>query len=379
MRTYVREIFLIPLCLSTTMACAEASSDEASTPATAEEALIGQHGDGAVFTMSNAAAGNTVLAFHRMQDGSLEAAGEYPTGGLGSGASLGSQGSVTLSEDGHYLLVVNAGSDEISSFNVRGTQLTLRSRLPSGGSHPTSVAVRDHLAYVLNAGQDSNISGFWLDPVGRLFAIPGSTRTLSAAMPSAAQVAIAPRGLGVVVTEKGTSLIDTFAFRRNGTLDSAVTHASAGSTPYGFDISEDGTLVVSEAAAGAASSYSLTGRHGFSTISGSIGDDQKAPCWLVISKDGRFAYTANAGSSSISGYKLAHDGSLQLLDPNGVTASTGENGKPLDVAVDRNQHLYALDAGNHVIDGLAIGNTGALTPVASATGMPETMVGIAAF
>ena len=218
MRTYIRELFLIPLCLSTTMACGEASSDETSPPVAAEEALLGQHGDGAVFTMSNAAAGNTVLAFHRLQDGSLEAAGEYPTGGLGSGASLGSQGSVTLSEDGRYLLVVNAGSDEISSFNVRGTRLTLRSRLPSGGSHPTSVAVRDHLAYVLNAGQDSNISGFWIDPVGRLSSIPGSTRALSAAMPSAAQVAIAPRGLGVVVTEKGTSLIDTFSFRRNARL-----------------------------------------------------------------------------------------------------------------------------------------------------------------
>jgi len=378
MRTYIREIFLIPLCLSTTMACGEASSDEASTPATAEEALIGQRGDGAVFTMSNAAAGNTVLAFHRMQDGSLEAAGEYPTGGLGSGASLGSQGSVTLSDDGHFLVVVNAGSDEISSFNVRGTQLTLRSRLPSGGSHPTSVAVRDHLAYVLNAGQDSNISGFWLDPLGRLFAIPGSTRALSTSMPAPAQVAISPKNLGVVVTEKGTSLIDTFAFRRNGTLDSAVTHASSGSTPYGFDISEDGILVVSEAAAGAASSYSLTGRGGFSTISASISDNQKAPCWLVITKDGRFAYTTNAGSSSISGYKVAHDGSLQLLDSNGVTASTGDNGKPLDVAVDHNHHLYAVDAGNHVIDGFAIGNTGALTPVASAMGMPKTMVGIAA-
>jgi 6-phosphogluconolactonase (cycloisomerase 2 family) len=361
------------------MACGQATDNESSTPVDAEEALMGHHDEGAVFTMSNAAAGNTVLAFRRMQDGSLETAGEYPTGGLGSGAGLGSQGSVTLTEDAHYLLVVNAGSDEISSFSVRGAELTLRSRLPSGGSHPTSVAVRNHLAYVLNAGQDSNISGFWLDPGGRLFAIPGSSRALSTPMPSAAQVAIAPKGRGVVVTEKGTSLIDTFALRRNGTLDNAVTHASSGSTPYGFDISEDGTLVVSEAAAGAASSYALKRNGGFSTISGSVADNQKAPCWLVITKDGRFAYTANAGSSSISGYQVAKDGSLQLLDANGVTASTGENGKPLDVAVDSNKHLYVVDAGNHAIDGFAIGNMGALTPVASAAGMPETMVGLAAF
>ncbi|HEY5957247.1 MAG TPA: beta-propeller fold lactonase family protein, partial [Polyangiaceae bacterium] len=293
MRTCVREAILFPLCLSTSMACSGASNDvandEPTTTVAADEALLSRHGEGAVFTMSNAALGNKVLAFRRMQDGSLEKADEYPTGGLGSGASLGSQGSVTLSEDGRYLLVVNAGSDEISSFSVRGAQLTLRSRLPSGGSHPTSVAVRNHLTYVLNAGQDSNISGFWLDAGGRLAKIPGSTRTLSSPMPSAAQVAIAPKGLGVVVTEKATSLIDTFAFRHDGMLGTAVTHASSGSTPYGFDISDTGTLVISEAATGAASSYTLKGQNGFSTISGSIADNQKAPCWLVITKDGRFA------------------------------------------------------------------------------------------
>jgi 6-phosphogluconolactonase (cycloisomerase 2 family) len=328
--------------------------------------------------MSNAAEGNSVLAFKRSDSGMLEAAGEFPTGGLGSGASLGSQGSVTLSEDGRFLLVVNAGSDEVSSFMVHGAELTLKSRVSSGGTHPTSVATRNRLVYVLNAGPASNITGYWLDLRGMLHAIPGSTRSLSTDTPSAAQVAIAPTGLGVVVTEKGTNLIDTFALRHDGTLANLETHASSGGVPYGFDISPQGVVVVSEAAAQAVSSYSLS-RHAFSTISASVGDMQKAPCWLVITRDGRFAYTANAGSSSISGYSLMRDGTVTLLDAGGVTAALGAGGKPLDLATDTQRHLYAVDAGNHAIDGFAISGTGALTPVASVTELPATTVGIAAY
>src|SRR5262245_10403938 len=88
---------------------------------------------GAVFTISNEAQGNRVLAFARMADGTLASPQAYPTHGLGSGDSLGSQGALTLSGDQHFLLVVNAGSDEISSFAVRGATLTLRDTISSGG------------------------------------------------------------------------------------------------------------------------------------------------------------------------------------------------------------------------------------------------------
>jgi 6-phosphogluconolactonase len=378
MKTHSLDWCALAMAVALPTACG-GTSDESESPTTqGEAALHGESRDGAVFTMSNDAQANTVFAYHRSADGSLDAAAQYATGGLGTGASLGSQGSVTLSEDGRFLLVVNAGSNDISSFVVRGTHLTLRSKVPSGGMMPTSIAERDHLVYVLNAGSNSNISGFWLDAWGRLQPIAGSTRALSAAMPSAAEVAIAPRGLGVVVTEKGTNLIDVFGLHLNGTLGNLETHASSGAVPYGFDFSSSGTLVVSEAAPGAVSSYRLDRAGAFSTISASVADNQKAPCWVVVTHDGRFAYTANAGSSSISGYSLARDGALQLLDANGVTGDMGQNAKPLDMALDQSRHLYAIDAANHVIDGFSIGEKGSLTPVTSATGLPSTLVGVAA-
>ncbi len=377
MKTHSRNWCALAMAVALPTACG-GTSDEGESPTTqGEAALRGESSDGAVFTMSNDVQANTVFAYHRSADGSLDAAGQYATGGLGTGASLGSQGSVRLSEDGRSLLVVNAGSNDISSFAVHGAHLTLRSKVPSGGIMPTSIAERDHLVYVLNAGSNSNVTGFSLDALGGLQPIVGSTRALSAAMPSAAEVAIAPRGLGVVVTEKGTNLLDVFELHFNGTLGKAETHASSGAVPYGFDFSSNGTLVVSEAAPGAMSSYRLGRLGAFKTISATVADNQIAPCWVVVTHDGRFAYTANAGSSSISGYSLAWDGALHLLGVNGITGNMGQNAKPLDMALDQSQHLYAIDAANRVIDGFAIGEKGSLTPVTSATG-PSTLVGVAA-
>lgn len=52
----------------------------------------GRGADGAVYSQTNAVAGNSVLAFDRGADGSLTPTGSYTTGGLGTGAGLGSQG-----------------------------------------------------------------------------------------------------------------------------------------------------------------------------------------------------------------------------------------------------------------------------------------------
>src|ERR1043165_3132622 len=112
------------------------------------ETLHAKHG-GAVFTVSNESNGNRVIAFMRDDDGELTAAGAIATQGNGSGDSLGSQGALVLSEDPRFLLVVNAGSNDVSSFAVEGAQLKLVDRVASGGIRPISVTTRRGLAYVL--------------------------------------------------------------------------------------------------------------------------------------------------------------------------------------------------------------------------------------
>ena len=155
-----------------------------------------------VYIASNGAAGNKVLIYQRSASGGLAAAGEVATGGLGSGGGLGNQGGVAAAESGRTLLVVNAGSNDVSVFRVRDGGLALTDRLPSGGTQPVSVAVHDDIVYVLNAGSD-NISGFRLRH-GRLAPIAGSTRPLSGSGTAPAQIAFSPSGDTLLVTEKAT-------------------------------------------------------------------------------------------------------------------------------------------------------------------------------
>ena len=79
---------------------------------------------GAVYTLTNSAAGNAVAVYDRDNGGHLTPAGSYSTHGLGTGAGLGSQGAVILSKGNKWLLAVNAGSNEISTFSVDPVGLT---------------------------------------------------------------------------------------------------------------------------------------------------------------------------------------------------------------------------------------------------------------
>ena len=115
------------------------------------------------------------------------------TGGRGTGEPhLPSQSSIVLSGDGRRLLVVNAGSDELSLFAVEDDGLVLADRVASGGATPTSVAVSGDLVYVLNNGTP-NIAGFRLAD-GRLVELEGSTRPLSADDADPAQIAFSLDG-----------------------------------------------------------------------------------------------------------------------------------------------------------------------------------------
>ena len=141
---------------------------------------------GAVYVLSNDAAGNAVLVFDRQSNGALVPAGAVSTGGFGSGGGLGTQGSVVLSQGGRWLLAVNAGSDDISLFSIHRGRPVLVDTESSGGDMPVSVTVHRRVVYVLNGANDT-ISGFRIRG-GGLEPIAGSTRSLSGAGVGGAQV-----------------------------------------------------------------------------------------------------------------------------------------------------------------------------------------------
>lgn len=339
----------------------------------------------AVYTLTNEAGGNAVAAFERGVDGSLTPAGVYPTGGLGSGGGLGSQGAVVLSENGRLLLAVDAGSDEISSFLVaRDGSLALADRIASGGDLPISVTVHDDLVYALNAGGAGNISGFTVSTDGSLAPLPGSSRPLSSSAAGPAQVQFNPDGTVLVVTEKATNRISTYTVGAGGLASGPNVQASAGATPFGFDFDKRGRLFVSEAFGGATdasatSSYVLSPSGTLSVVSPSVGTTETAACWVVVTGNGRFAYVTNTGSGTVSGYAIGSDGSLTLLDPDGVTAVTGAGSSPIDAAFSHNSRfLFVLKAGTHSIAGFRVsGDDGSLTPAGEIFGLPASSVGLA--
>lgn len=344
----------------------------------------GPYSSGKVFTATNSPAGNELLVLGPDASGKLALLQRLPTQGLGSGAGLGSQGAVTLSDDGRHLFVVNAGSNTVSTFSLRGNGLTLDAVTDSGGLMPISVTERDGLVYVLNAGGAGNVAGFKLRHDG-LQPVAGSVRGLSAAGGTGpAQVGLSADGDTLLVTEKATNKLVSWRVGSHGTLGSMTVTPSAGVTPFGFAFDRRDRAVVSEAVGGAAlgssaSSYRFSERSPAQPqlVSSAVPTLQTAACWVVITPDGRHAYTGNAGSSSISRFGLARDGSLSLAEA--AAGITGVGTGVTDLAISRSgRMLYALSPGATQIVAFDLGADGRLTPSSTATGLPARLVGLAA-
>jgi 6-phosphogluconolactonase (cycloisomerase 2 family) len=327
-----------------------------------------------VYTLSNATDGNQVLAFHRTPAGGLERIGTFDTGGSGTGGGLGSQGAVALDRHADRLLAVNAGSNTVSLFSVSaGGRLRLVDSAPSGGERPISVTMRGHVAYVLNGGSNT-ISGLRVDRNG-LDPIIGSTRSLGGS--GGAQVSFTPEGRQLVVTEKATNTIDVFPVDWSGRAGTPVTNPSSGQTPFGFAFGREGRLVVSNAAGGAPDASSVTtyrvGRDNRLTVlDGPVALTESAACWVVTS--GRYAYTTNTASGTVSGLRIGAGGHATLLSPDGVSASTGLG--PIDADVDQGD-LFTLNSGSHTITVHGIGRDGSLTAEGAIGELPASAVGLA--
>lgn len=337
---------------------------------------------GAVYTQSNAAGSNQVLAFARA-GGGLTPSGVYSTGGLGAGSGLGSQGAVTFSRDGRFLLVTNAGSNDVSVLRVTPAGLQLTDREPSQGMFPTSVAIGGELVFVLNAGMQPSVAGFLLDNAGQLAPLPGSFATL--AMGSApAQVGLAPGGQQAIVTERATNLIDLFPILPGGALGAAVQIASAGATPFGFEFGRNNVLIVSEAAGGAADASSVSsyviGPGALTAISSAVPTTESAACWIIMARNRRYAYTTNTGSSTVTGYRVSPvNGALTILDVDGVTGDLGAGANPLDGATSQDgKYMFVLSPATNEIASFFVRIDGSLEKLPSQLGLPSTSFGLAA-
>lgn len=341
----------------------------------------------ALFTQTDASAGNQIVRFTIGGDGRMIEAGRFPTGGNGNGTLAlendQNQNSVVIRNG--YLYAVNAGGDpgngSVSVFRLTRDGLERIGSYDSGGVRPNSIAVNRDLLYVLNR-VSATIVGFRIGSDGALTAIPNSTRPLAGGTDSVPpQIEFTPDGSTLVVTERMTQIIDTFIVdRTTGLAGNAINNRSNGVEPFGFAFTSAGVLVVSEgffgaAAQGTASSYRVATGGSLQTISSTVANSTEKPCWVVITRDGRTAFVQSAGSQ-LASYAIDSSGRLTLLQSLAATTNTDKGG--LDLILDRDDRvLFALNSATG-ITAFRIGANGTLTAIPGAANtLPATAVGLA--
>ena len=338
---------------------------------------------GAVYTLTNAAGGNGVIAFHRAADGSLTPLGTFATGGNGAGGTLdplASQFAVVVNESHDALFAVDAGSDDIASFRVGSDgALAPASRVSSGGTRPVSIAVHGNLVYALNTG-DNTVSGFRVGGGAQLVALPRSTRALPSGANGAAAIRFTPDGGQLVVAERVSNRLEVFAVLPDGRLGEPVVTPGNGGASFGFDITSHNQAIVSETQ-GSLTSYAIAANGTLTTVTPSISTGGNAPCWVTITADGRFAYTTNSASATLAGYAVDAAGHLTPLTPGTPTGESGTGAVPIDFDHVGNRFLFTLEAGTGTIGTFAINADGTLAAHADvAAGAPASgMQGLAAF
>ena len=330
-------------------------------------------GGGAVFALTDNPAGNAVIAYQRAADGRLTQAGSYSTEGFGGVLPTSvvdhtaSQGALAYDKARGLLLAVNPGSDTVTVFQVFGDRLSLSQVISSGGAFPVSVTVHGDYAYVLNALGGGSVYGYRIDG-DQLAPIPGSFRALGLGTTAASvftatpgQVAFTPDGRALLVTTKATGNdVDVFAVGPDGTLSSKpVVNALPGDVPFAVAFDRAGHVVLAEAGPSAIATFSLSWS-GVLTQLAVADTGQAATCWVV--RAGRYFYTSNAGSASVSGYTVGLDGSLTALGNTTTGAGT------VDAAsAAHGKFLYVQTGAAGDVDEFAVGAGGALTPLGSVT------------
>jgi 6-phosphogluconolactonase (cycloisomerase 2 family) len=330
---------------------------------------------GHVYVDDNTAGVNTVAGFDQHADGTLTPlpGSPFAIGGAGTGSGIGSQDALQLSAGRRYLLAADAGSNQISILRIQDDGSLVPapgSPVASGGNEPVSIAVHGPLVYVANTGAGgSNYTGFVLVPGGRLLPIPGSTVPVPDGS-GLGDVLFNGTGTRLIGIRVNTSLIDSFTVNL-GHLTAAPgsPFAAQAAGPFGseFRPTNPSQLFVSNAHAGAGNGSVSSFSDGALGVLSPVGalpypDNQTAPCWVTISSDGSYLFTANTASGSISRYAIASDGTLSLLGSTPI--NNAATAHPTELRLDAGGHyLYNVEAAGDAVGAFAA-NGGTLSELA---------------
>lgn len=323
-----------------------------------------------VYSISNAAPKNTLIKFVQRGNGTLKKVQTIKTGGSGGLAPqpgceppggcpmLDTQSEVVVWK--RLVFAVNAGSDSITSFIEKKNGKLKRVDVQSSmGDFPNSIAVKRGVLYVLNSHSDS-IAGFKFDKRGEIRRIVNSVRPLAAM-----QIAqgLSPRQIGfdrtggVLIVTRLSPLpggIDTFLLNSRNRPGQAIANAPTTPLPFGFAVDRYNNLVMSQVSAppelampGNTATYDINTQTGQLTPIETVTSDGVAPCWVVITRDGRYAFVVNTGGgapdATVARYGLTSAGDLTLLGLTGENNANGDEFARTDEVLSRNgRYLFVL-------------------------------------
>jgi 6-phosphogluconolactonase len=340
---------------------------------------------GFIYAMTNSPDGNEVLVFARGPHGKIWQLPKSArsTGGLGAGENapvdaLGSQGSLIYDANLDRLFAVNAGDDTVASLDAsEGAWLRLDNVVDSGGEIPVSLAVSDGVLYVLNAGGAGAVATFAVEDDGSLTLLD----TLDLGLPASAtsvpfDVMMTPGQVGVdklhrrliVVDKAGNALLHADLGDDGVPSHTLVETPTPGVAPFAFAANAFGSLLVAEAMSGSVSAFDppLSATPLTPTAS-AVPTGQMATCWIVA-HDAGYAYVSNTASNTLSSYRFTRTGDLALVDATAGAAGMG----PIDLTLaGGGRFLYSLNAGSGTISVFKIDfETGGLTLLENQPGLP---------
>ncbi|MCL2615767.1 MAG: lactonase family protein [Dehalococcoidia bacterium] len=318
-----------------------------------------------VFVMTNDSTANAVAAFYLHEDGELVSTGHTETTGAGVGSTanpLRSQGALAISRDGLWLVALNAGSNDISSFMVENGSLTLAGKVSSKGQYPISAAIDGNRVFVLNSrGMNPSITGFSIGKRGELSAInkDKAERYLKPG-PHYSQIGISPNGRWLVVCNETDNKLLVYALRGDTIAKEMRTLETNGTGPAAFAFDKNNNLLVVESGSGTVSSYSIS-NDSIQIITAALQTDQTMPRWIACNGD--YAYTAATNNSFITAISINANGQLTFAGKYD-TNSTGFT----ELAINSDKtFLYTFNPRTNVISQFVIEDDGSLTAAAQIT------------
>ena len=361
---------------------------------------IGERFEGAVYAMANGEASNTIAAYGRRGDGTLELIGTFATGGRG-GAFDGGEGldplisayALELTPDNRFLLAVNAGSSTVTAFRINSDfTLTRTSEAFTFGVGPNSLSYSNGQFFVTNidadgefAGepdQEGSVLGYHLTRRGNIipdfrnYRLLGNRPSAIRVSPDSRNVVVSSINAGSATLESGSEdEIVLYGLRRGvlsdnptSTATSTLRNNEAGRnlpSAIGFEIVRERNrqyVVVTEArefqSNGAPPAFPALQTGSVSTweISRgnlvpvdldvipdgrSITDGERTACWIAFSEDQDYFWVSNALDASISTYSF-DGGDIEVLEEIAIQGVGAESPEP-SVAFGETQGWIDLD------------------------------------